>query len=175
MAIFKSQVINSFIQRNKISTIIEFGCGDGSQISLGLYPNYLGFDISPVAIRICKDKFSADSSKDFKLIKDYANEKADLVLSLDVIYHLVENKVYQDHMKLLFNASNHFVIIYSSNTNEKLTDNSLHVRNRKFTDWIDTNCKNWKLVEIIPNKYPSFGNPEIGSFADFFIYQKNQQ
>jgi hypothetical protein len=34
LAIFKADIINSFIKQNNIKTVIEFGCGDGNQLSL---------------------------------------------------------------------------------------------------------------------------------------------
>ena len=55
-------------------------------------------------------------------------------------------------MKNLFDSSNRYVCIYSSNYN-KPTDN--HVKHRKFTSWINKYLSiNWKLKEYIPNKYP---------------------
>ena len=34
LAEFKADVINNFIAENKITSVIEFGCGDGNQLSL---------------------------------------------------------------------------------------------------------------------------------------------
>lgn len=36
----------------------------------------------------------------------------DLILSLDVIHHLIEEYVFEKYVKLLFNTFNKFVIIY---------------------------------------------------------------
>jgi hypothetical protein len=33
LAQFKAGVINKFVEANKINTIIEFGCGDGNQLT----------------------------------------------------------------------------------------------------------------------------------------------
>ena len=99
------------------------------------------------------------------------DKKVDLSISLDVIYHLFEDNVFNLYMQNLFNSSNKYVCIYSSNIDMKWAP---HVRHRKFTDWIDKYLSNtWKIKEYIPNKYP-FDPKKIDStsFADFYIYEK---
>ncbi|WP_242447617.1 hypothetical protein [Priestia endophytica] len=46
LAQFKGDVINQFINKKQIHTVIEFGCSDGNQLKYMNYPNYLGMDIS---------------------------------------------------------------------------------------------------------------------------------
>ena len=113
---FKAKIINDFVKDNYIKSVIEFGCGDGNQLLLAEYPSYIGYDVAMEAIHICKDKFSTDPSKRFVWSGDknfVCTQKADLVLSLDVIYHLVEDEVYEKYMRQLFESSNKYVCIYS--------------------------------------------------------------
>lgn len=91
------------------------------------------------------------------------SSKFDLSLSLDVIYHLVDDNIYKKYMNDLFNSTNKFVIIYSTNWDDK-ENNGSHVYHRKFTKYIDTNFKNAKLIYHEPNKYPSL------STAEFYVY-----
>ena len=63
LAEFKANVINSFVQNNNIGSVIEFGCGDGNQLSLASYPSYIGLDTSHKAIELCKKRFKEDKSK----------------------------------------------------------------------------------------------------------------
>lgn len=170
LAEFKAQTINSFIKSNNISNIIEFGCGDGNQVQMISVKNYLGFDVSHQAINICNIKFKNDESKIFRHINDYHLEKAQLTISLDVIFHLVEDHIYEKYMSLLFASSEKYVIIYSSNNNKIVS--SVHVKHRKFTDWIDKNILGFKLYEIIYNKYPYNGDDKNSSFSNFYIYYK---
>ena len=93
------------------------------------------------------------------------SSKFDLSLSLDVIYHLVDDNIYEKYMKDLFNSTNKFVIIYSSNHEEKY--NGSHVYHRKFTDYIDLKFPQAKLLCHEPKPYPKI------SGADFFVYQIN--
>jgi SAM-dependent methyltransferase len=171
---FKAEVINQFVIDHNVESVIEFGCGDGQQLALFRFRKYLGFDVSPTAIQLCRKKFNNDETKKFSLTEEYAGETADLSLSLDVIYHLVEDETFNKYMKTLFSASNHFVIIYSSNVNEgEKFHLGSHIRHRKFMDWVDTYLPEWKLIQYIPNRYPKRWILR-GSHADFFIYQKEK-
>ena len=172
LAEFKAAIINKFISNNFIKSVIEFGCGDGNQLLLANYSSYIGVDISEKAINICKDKFASDQSKKFILLQDHDAQSAELALSLDVIFHLVENKVFEEYMNRLFKSAYSFVIIYSSNT-DKLASAAIHVKHRKFTDWIAKNELSWTLIETIPNKYPYDGDYFNTSFCDFYIYKKS--
>jgi len=171
LAEFKAEIINTFVQENEIQTIIEYGCGDGNQLRLAKYPSYIGYDVSESAISICSNMFTSDKRKKFKLIKDYAAERAQLTLSLDVIYHLTEDYVFNEYMARLFDSSDGFVVVYSSNTDEPQKDQAPHVKHRKFTSWIDSNRPLVELIKHIPNKYVYTGDITKSSTADFFIYK----
>lgn len=89
--------------------------------------------------------------------------KSNLTLSLDVLYHILEEDLFIDYIKNLFNYSNNFVLIYSSNVKGiKLN----HIYTRKFTDYISNLFPNWQLIEKIDQKYPK------KSSADFYLYKK---
>ena len=57
LAHFKAEVINRFVEEKSVKTVIEWGCGDGNQLKLANYPQYIGYDISSKAISICREKF----------------------------------------------------------------------------------------------------------------------
>ena len=172
LAEFKSSVLNDLVRTENLQTVIEYGCGDGNQLKSAEYPNYVGFDISPEAIAICKSVFSRDQTKCFKLAGDYDGETAQLTLSLDVIYHLVEDDIFDRYMRRLFDSAKRLVVIYSSNTNENLTGYDRHIRHRKFSEWIAIERPEWHLLKRIPNIYPYTGDSRTTSFADFYIYKK---
>lgn len=176
LAEFKAEIINSFVKENNLKNIIEFGCGDGNQLSLAEYPSYIGFDVSSTAIKICKEKFKNDNSKSFFIYDSLAycdNSgifKADLTLSLDVIFHLVEDEIFDAYMTHLFNSSKKFVIIYSSNYQK---EQDYHEKDRNFMGWIESNKTNWRLLKKIENKYPyNIKDPENTSKADFYLLEK---
>jgi hypothetical protein len=172
LAEFKAEILNEFVMQNKIKTVIEYGCGDGNQLKLAEYPSYIGFDISPKAVSLCRALFMNDDTKTFKLMEDYSDETAELTLSLDVIYHLIEDRAFEDYMLMLLNSSKRFVIIYSSDTEENPESQAPHVKHRNFSNWIKDRKPEWQLIRHIPNRYPFYGDTKTGSFADFFIYKK---
>lgn len=172
LSAYKADFLNAFVEKNGIESVIELGCGDGHQLSLATYPMYYGFDVSQKALDICNTMFKDDASKQFLLVteENLAHRKAALSMSLDVIYHLVEDKVYEEYMSSLFDSSQRFVIIYSSNYDERI---AVHVLSRKFTSWVDKNRTNWNLILHEKNPYPyTPSDPDHTSISDFYVYEK---
>jgi len=175
LAIFKADVINSFIKENKIKSLLELGCGDGNQLALFKISRYIGLDISSTAIKLCINKFKEDNTKSFFLYNPYCFKdnhtifQANCAISLDVIYHLVEDHLFEQYMKDLFSFADKFVIIYSSNSYDKIGQNAAYYKNRLFTKWIERNLKDWKCIKEIKNKYPH------ESPSDFYIYKKIEE
>ncbi len=169
---FKAEVLNRIVADNGIRSVIEFGCGDGNQLKTTPYPDYLGFDVSNAAVARCHATFAGDATKRFKLVSEFAGETADLTLSLDVIYHLVEDAVFADYMARLFGASRKFVVIYSSDSDDPRTYAGTHVRPRSFSAWIAAKAPEFRLLERIPNRYPYRGDYKDGSWSDFFVYAR---
>lgn len=172
LCLFKAKILNNFVSQNNIQTVIDFGCGDGNQLRFSHYPSYIGFDVSQIAVEKCRTEFKKDPTKIFSHIRDYKNETAELCLSLDVIYHLIEDDVFEQYMNMLFEAATQYVIIYSSNTNKQQSIQAPHVKHRLFSNWITTHQPQWHLVERIDNQYPYSIKNQTGSFADFYIYKK---
>ena len=171
LAAFKAEILNAFVADHAVQHVIEYGCGDGNQLGLAHYPRYLGFDVSPQAVEQCRVRFAHDPSKRFQLLKRYGGEQADLTLSLDVIYHLVEDDVFERHMERLFDSALRFVGIYSSN-HEAEEKTPPHVRRRRFTDWVEAHHPDWTLVLYLPNRYPFEPDTQAGSYSDFFFYER---
>jgi cyclopropane fatty-acyl-phospholipid synthase-like methyltransferase len=171
LASYKAEVINSFVKKNNIKNAIDFGCGDGNQTTLYNIPKYIGLDISKTAIELCKQKFRDDPSKQFLLYqsqffnKNNMIENADLTLSIDVLFHLVEYDIFLKYIDDLFSHSNQYVIIYSTNFNK--TYSSFHQIDREFTSIIEEKIRNFKLFKVITN--PCKGKETM---SDFFIYKK---
>jgi len=172
LAEFKAEIVNGFVNEKNIKNIIEFGCGDGTQLKLAKYPPYTGYDVSPEAVSLCRSKFADDKRKTFRLMKDYNGETAELTLSLDVIYHLVEDEVFEQYMNRLFDSSEGYVLVYSSDGDVNGCGQADHVRHRRFTKWVEKSEPKWRLIRHIPNRYPFGGDNRTGSFADFFLFEK---
>lgn len=171
LAEFKAEFLNEYVLRNSVESVVEFGCGDGNQLGLAQYPAYIGVDVSRTVIELCKRSFKSDTTKLFITLGELpaTDVASDLALSLDVIYHLVEDTVFEAHMRALFQNARRAVIIYASN--ETRPAFGAHVRHRKFTDWVEQNT-DWKLASTMKNKYPyDPRNPSETSWADFFVFE----
>jgi SAM-dependent methyltransferase len=170
---FKADVLNGFVATHGVRSVIEFGCGDGNQLALARYPEYLGVDVSETVVAKCRKRFRRDAHKAFRPLSEYAGEQADLALSLDVVYHLVEDGVFERHLRMLFGAARNYAIVYSSDFDDEQRIDGVHVRHRRFTAWIRDNLPGWKLSQHVPNRYPYRGDFHEGSRADFFVYARS--
>jgi cyclopropane fatty-acyl-phospholipid synthase-like methyltransferase len=172
LAEFKAEVLNDFVAKNRVESVIEFGCGDGTQLSLATYPRYVGVDVAPGSIALCEKRFAGDDTKKFYLTTQLPKGigKYDLAISLDVVYHLVEDAVFEAYMRSLFAHAGRYAVIYSS---DKIEASGVpHVRHRRFTDWIKSNASEWQQSQFIPNRYPEDPKrPDDTSFADFYFFQ----
>jgi SAM-dependent methyltransferase len=170
LAAFKADIVNTLAQRYAVRDAIEFGCGDGAQLSLLRLPTYLGLDVSPAALARCRRSFGHDPTRRFALLDEYRGEQADLALSLDVIYHLVADAAFEAHMAALFGAARRIVLIYSCDEDAPVDPRDPHVRRRRFTPWVAARAPDWRLVARIPNPYPWRGDVHTGSWSDFYLY-----
>lgn len=178
LAEFKAGYLNALVAESKIRSVIELGCGDGAQLALAHYPFYLGQDVSIKALDLCRTRFAADYTKVFAIdIPDGLT--ADLSVSLDVIYHLVEDEVFDGYMTKLFASSHRWVAIYSSNMSQReFVDRfpshvSKHVFHRRFIDWIERRAPDWHQLRHTPNPHQFDGQDETRrSFADFYLFER---
>lgn len=175
LAAFKAETLNQFVADHGIVSVLEFGCGDGNQLTLARYPQYTGLDVSSAAIQRCADRFAHDPTKSFYCYTPHAwidrarRFHADLTLSLDVIYHLVEDDVYLRYMADLFAAADQYVIVYSTNLDRR---DAAHVRHRPILAWwASQRGHRFRLLTQIPNRYPPDGTPD-SSAAEFFIFER---
>ncbi len=173
LAEFKAEILNDYVRSKDIRKVIEFGCGDGAQLELAAYPEYVGVDVTRFSIDRCSSRFASDPTKCFYL-SDALPEGLggfDLAMSLDVIYHLVEDSVFDSYMRTLFARAGRYVVIYASNYD--LVTDAPHLRHRKFTNWIAENRNDWCQEGFIPNRFPfDSGRPDETSFADFYFFAR---
>ncbi len=174
LAEFKAEVLNTLVREKSIRSVIEFGCGDGNQLSLAAYPQYVGYDVSETAIEICRQTFANDRTKTFANVDEYRGERADLAISLDVLFHLVEDEVFEAYMHRLFGAADRFVVIYCSDVDRPIQAKSPHVRHRHFSSWVMRHVPSFQMVRRIENRYRDGRRTREGhsSPSDFYIYER---
>ena len=155
LAEFKAEIINSFIETHNIKSVIEFGCGDGNNLALYKIQSYVGYDISQKAIDICKQKFWYDAGKTFGMYSTnafIANYQFDLVLCVDVLYHVIEDTDYLILLKDIFRSTNKFVILYTSNHYEPYIKG--HIKHRNILKDLAVYQKFFKVIKVIQNRFP---------------------
>ncbi|MFC8502551.1 class I SAM-dependent methyltransferase [Pedococcus sp. NPDC057267] len=165
---WKAEVVNSWVRELGVTSVIDLGCGDGNQLSLADYPRYLGVDRSATAIRQCIERFKSDPTKSFlrfeptELADPAGWLRADMALSMEVIFHLVEDEVFEDYMRRLFASAERYVVICSNDApgSERVP----HERHRSFTAWIARECPQWQLQRKVDPP------AETGLMSSLYLY-----
>ncbi len=174
LAEFKAEVMKDLIAEHRVESVVELGCGDGDQLAMIDYPRYQGFDVSPAAINRCRARFAADPTKEFHVYVPGAELeiKADMAVSLDVIYHLIEDDLYEQYMRDLFGSAQRIVVIYSSD--QERTSTWPEVRHRRFSDWVADKAPQWYLVSRIDQRYPYREGEPATSWSDFYVFEHSE-
>lgn len=112
-------------------SVTDFGVGDGRLLELLSPAQYLGLDVSPAALELAS---TADPSRSFELYTPgMPLDRTDIALSIDVLYHIVEQDLYHLYLEDLFNTAP-TVVIYSTNHDEQSPDlEHVCMRHRHFT------------------------------------------
>jgi len=172
LAKFKTNIINNFLEKHDIKHVAEFGCGDGNQLKSIHYPMYLGLDVAKSSISGCIKAFAHDKKKSFMLYdpalfvnNEYIN--ADLVVCLDVLYHIIDDRDYIKTLQDIFKCSRKYVILYTSVDAFKKEPykKGTHVRHRDTLEYL-SKIDQFEIVEIINQKYPQL------SSASFIVLKK---
>ncbi len=169
LAAYKADWLNRFVRENKIQSIVDFGCGDGRQLQLADYPAYLGLDVAPSAVQRCRQMFADDKSKKFAVYDpgsfDPAAAQAELALSIEVLFHLTEDTIYQQYLAHLFASSRRWVIVFAPDAPDHTGGQFPHVRLRQFTPDVP---KDWTLRYREENPHRDM------SMSDFFVFEKKR-
>lgn len=159
---YKATYINDLIKRLGVRTYLDLGFGDGRLANLIRVPEYLGLDVSPLLVKKQREQ-SHSGDKRFELLENFdASLRFDLAASIDVVYHLVEDSVYFDHLGTLFGAASKHVIIFSSDFQGF---GATHVRHRNFSNDVERMFPDWEIVQFDDS------NP-TDSFARFALFSK---
>lgn len=157
LAEFKAEVINDFIQQHQIDSVIEFGCGDGHQLGLMKYKQYLGFDIAPSSIALCAAKYKMDPSKSFMTYHpDYFFNKgyltADCVVCLDVLYHITNELDFKKTLNDLFQCAKQYIILYTKITEDHATSAIHTIQDRNIWRYLSA-YESFEVLSTIEQKY----------------------
>lgn len=172
LAEFKSEIINNFVKQHELKNVIEFGCGDGNQLKYMNYKNYLGLDVSKSAIKLCSSIFRDDHAKSFFLYdpKFFYNNgflKSELVICLDVLYHIIPEVDFKKTLQDIFSCSSKFIILYTDTESYKnfYYQPDTHIYHRNIFDYLSIFTE-FRIIELIEQRYKKL------SSANFLILEK---
>jgi hypothetical protein len=169
LAAFKADVVNGIVAELGIESVVELGVGDGRQLALASYPRYVGLDVSEAAIARCAASHEQDATKSFMQYNPRAFHdrigvlRADLALSLDTIYHVVEDDLWELYLTHLFALAGRVVVIYAPDGEPSTA--VPYSKPRAFTPWIERHRPEWALDRTIKNPHPQ-------SWSDFYVFLK---
>lgn len=160
---YKAAYVSDFIVRNNVATVVDWGCGDGQVLKRMKLPktSYTGVDVSQTIVDRMREKFPqyrfVGPSDDHNWEDAYR-----MSMSMDVLFHLPDDRDYFEYLDYLFNSATRHVVIYATNTQDGRT--ARHVFRRKFTDDIAERFLDWELKTAEP--------PIRDGLASFFVYGK---
>lgn len=167
---WKAKIVNGWVRDRGVRSVVDFGCGDGNQLYLADYPRYLGLDLSGEAVRQCIHRFSHDPTKSF-LRYDPATTidpagwlRGDLTLSMEVIFHLIDDGMFEDYLGRLFDSADRYVVVCSTDRSD--VPQGPHERHRRFTPWVEHHRPEWVLDERVDPP------PEVPLVASLFLYRR---
>lgn len=147
-AVAKAAHVNAVIAREGIRSVTDWGCGDG-QVLAHITPDidYLGVDISPTILA----RLAAEHpGRRFALAPPVGKAvpapwTAELCLSMDVLFHLVDDTQFDEYLGRLFGTATRLVLIYSTDHDGGRT--ARHVRWRHWTPTVAARFPDWDLVQ----------------------------
>jgi len=151
---FKAEIVNAFVREHAITSVIDSAAADGAQLALAEYPSYVGVDVSPTAVGLCRQRFVTvrTAPSNSHLAGKLRTNSAPLNSRCRSTWCSISSRMRLSdaYMRDLFGHARRFVIIYACDKDEATQD--AHVRHRKFTDWIARNADGWQ--RIAPHRQP---------------------
>lgn len=153
----KAAFVNALIAEHHVRRVIDWGCGDGVVARLIRSRRYIGLDVSETAVALCDAHVNLPRRHwlHFDGVTAPVLPPGDLALSLDVIFHLVDDELYRRHLELVFGSAP-LVCIHSSNRDEA---GQAHVLHRAF-------------VPDVPAGWDVLYRPEDERALGFWVFRK---
>lgn len=140
-AAWKARLLQRVIDHYHVKSLLDLGCGDGHVASRIFVKRYVGYDPSRTAREMCMVLMP---EREFTEVPP--DGKFDLVVSMDVIFHLVTDELYRNYLSLLFSDRSDIVFVYGTNRDQQGREHVLHRR------WLNDVPTGW-TVESLPSKF----------------------
>lgn len=126
----KAAWLNALIEERAVRSVVDWGCGDGFVAGLLDVTSYTGVDVSPAAICRAVERLGDDAS--FVLLRADAEVtiRADLAVSMEVLFHLTDDAEYLTYLDRLFRSARRLVAVYGTDYDSETV---AHMRHRNVT------------------------------------------
>jgi len=178
---YKANVVNKIIQLEKVESVLEFGCGDGNQLTLFNFDYYTGLDISQTAISRCESMYTNHSKKKFLRIipgQDLQINKHDAVISLEVLMHITNENDFKWTLDQIFKFSAGIVIIQIPILPLVRYKKGSHERYRNILPYLAKYLGEFDLVSLLIHPSTSIEGRlrnEIGQMSsDFLVFKRKR-
>jgi SAM-dependent methyltransferase len=154
----KKALISGLLEERGIHSVVDLGCGDGTVIDIFRdLGSYIGYDVSRTAI----DRLVArgyPGHYQFRMADGAPPEHApDLAMSLDVVFHLVEDAVFRRYMGMLTGVGARYLLVLTWNSSILSTEHTVgsHVLYRDFRACMEEDYPGYRLVQEYPYELPT--------------------
>jgi len=148
----KAAFVNRLCRQHGITSIIDVGCGDGHVAQGYEVDRYLGLDISPAAIELAAAANKSRPGRQFHPIDgmtpeaiaklaDANSPRPRLALSLDVMFHLVEDDTFSHYLAVLDSIPADWLLVQAPDVDGVAAG---HVRDRAYSGRL---APHWSLME----------------------------
>lgn len=156
----KTRWLSAFFGEHAVESVIDWGCGDGRVFHVldaadGV--DYMGIDVSPTAIDRCIGRWPDGWFLLLGAVCESPPRGWDCAVSIDVVYHLVDDAEYAEHLRLLFGSATRFVVAHATNLDEP--GDAPHMRHRPI---VNDAPDGWTLIE----------QPDDPSVPGFYAWRK---
>lgn len=133
----KVRLVQTLVDGLKLKSVLDLGCGDGFFASRIEVDEYVGYDVSSVAVNRCRTFVPRYEFLDRVPTRDF-----DLILSMDVIFHLVNDLDYHEYMKTLWRKTTNVALVYGTDRDERGRQHVLH------RSWVKDIPPDFTAVEV---------------------------
>lgn len=135
----KVSTVQSVIDALGVRSMLDLGCGDG-HVAAGLWvERYVGYDPSATARALCRSALRGHEGA--VVVDEVPDEAFDLLLSMDVMHHLVTEESYRAHLATLFSGLAPHVLVYGTDHDQR---GAAHVLHRHWTPEVP---EGWQVHE----------------------------
>jgi len=155
-------------------SVLDLGVGDGRQafniLCGGQVESLTGLDVSWFTVHALENRLNSDRPlgcadmdvywyDGFILPQEIHGLTFDVTLSLQVVFHLLEDALFERYMALLFMLAREVVVVHAPDIDDALPQIA-HMRYRRFSSWVATWRPDWELKLRVPVPM------EVGTHSD---------